>query len=97
MPSPRDPKLGVLAMSPAGDRVLPVELDHTSLYDLQHDTAFRFGLNRILICDAQPKKSICDVSEPMFSARTSLGKRQARPLQQSRAIETTKRGCAQDV
>ena len=37
------------------DRVLPVELNHTSLYDLQYDTAFRFGLNGILICNAQPR------------------------------------------
>ena len=58
MPSRRDPKNS--AYWPCLRHIWQVTAyfrrpDHMSSHDLQRDTAFRLGLNRILICDAQPK------------------------------------------
>jgi hypothetical protein len=75
MPSLRDSKLGVMAVSLAYLQVIAYFRRPgpyvTVRYDLQRDSAFRFGLNRILICAAN-QKSICDVSEPMSGSGTSL-------------------------
>ena len=66
MPSLRDPKLGVLAVSPAylaGDRVLPPSrtIRHCTIYN----ATMHFGLGSTAFLYAMcNQKSICDVSEP---------------------------------